>query len=685
MPRRHVLVSSCALLPLLLSACVTGSDGEAVIRPVSVASQVPTAQAVTTLAAVETQEYKASGVNPRINVSRAYVRGHTGKGVTIGIVDGLVDSTNPEFAGRALPRRRYTGTDAPDSRHGMAVAGIAAAARDGRGIHGVAPEAYLRNYAILNADGTIPADGRIARAFIQAARDRTPILNNSWGGMATRTTDAEARAMQALVNQGSVLVWSAGNNGLSTPTRESRLPINRPGLAKGWLVVGSVNADNTLSSFSNACGSARAWCLVAPGNGVVTTGAAHRTVVRASGTSFAAPAASGALAVLMDAFPTLTAQQARNILLRTATPLGDAAIFGRGLINLEKATRPIGTVSLGGFDAEQSALSAGSATGDGLARAAGGISVAVQDEYQRAYAATVPVAAQDGYFAGDALEAFDRRSGSVRSAMAVGSLSFDAQTGRLDDATTSLAAMSRQGAHARGDIAAHPFLGLAEEGAALSAGTGRIGAVVSGDAESGVFASAMVVKPLAGHDLRLAFGSVMEEGAALGTTGTGAWAIDGATTTTFASLALRQPLGGAWSASAAVHAGVSQLNDGGGSLVRGFDAVSTAGALSLERAETFAPGGVLSLTVAQPLRVEEGGFDIARPVAGPDGAVALAAGRLDAAPSGRETDLELSWSGPAWQDGTGRLAASVLHRLEPDHVADAPSETVVMGRFSLRF
>lgn len=682
------LVSFWAVLPLLLVACASGPQGPvtASVAAQDVTAQDVTAQGVTIGSASERREYRANGIAQQIQARSAHGRGHTGRGVTVGIVDGLVNRTNPELAGRVRSVRRYTGTDAPDRRHGMAVAGIVAAARDGRGIQGIAPEASLRNYGILNADGAIPADGRVARALTQAARDGVPIVNNSWGGMSGRVSAAEARAMRAVVNRGGVLVWSAGNDGLPTPTRESRLPTTQAALAKGWLVVASVDADNTLSPFSNACGTARNWCLVAPGNGVTTIGARPRTVVRARGTSFAAPAASGALAVLMDAFPTLTAQQARAILLRTATPLGNAAVYGRGLINLEKATRPVGRLSLGaGFDAGRSALSAGPASGDGLARSAAAVPLAVRDEYQRAYAITLPVAAAEGFFADEGLAAFDRRGRAARSALTLGPVFVEARAGLLEDTTAALAAMSRQGARARTDLAGHPFLGLAEEGAAMSAGTDRIGVAFTGDTENGVFGSAVVVRPLARHDLRLAFGTVAEDGAALGTTGTGAWALDGTTTTTFASVAVRQPLTGPWSLSAGLHAGVSRFDGGGASMVRGFDAVSTAGALSVEREGTFTPRGLLSLTVAQPLRIESGGFDLDRPVARADGTITTAAGRLDGTPSGRETDLELSWSGPAWQDGSGRLAASVLHRLDPGHVAEAPAETVVMGRFSLRF
>ncbi len=713
-PHRSVLLASVALVPLVLTACVGGGGGGGggpvvtqpappigggTTSPPAPDPASPPPSGAGDAASFETQEYLNNGTNARLNASDAYARGHLGGGVTVGLVDGLIDPDHPELAGRVLSRNDYTGTAEPDTRHAAAVAGIIAAARNGRGVHGVAPEATLRNYAITNSDGTIPGDGRTADALLQAARDGVRIVNNSWGAAGGRVSDGEEAAMRRLVDDGAVLVWAAGNEGTYTPSRESVLPTSRPHLEKGWLVVGSVEDDNTLSSFSNRCGVAKDWCLVAPGRLVGSIGVTHGTTVRATGTSFSAPAASAALAVLLDAFPSLTAQQARDILLDTATPLGDASVFGRGLIDLERATRPVGALSVAaggsvegaGFDLATSSLRAGGAMGDALRQGMDAAPMMVLDGYQRPYTATLPVGGpRDAYTADVGLGAFDRGGpGSFATGhrtLNFGALAVDAEVGVLDVDTAALSAMSAQPARARTDLAGHPFLGLVEDGGQMSAGMGGLGVTMLGSAEGDTVGAAVLAQPFAGHDLRLAVGTVSERGAALGATGFGALEIDGTTTTTFASLALRQPLAAPWSLVAGLHAGASQLDGQGRSLVRGFDAVSTAGAVAVERAGTFAPGGVLSFTMAQPLRVESGGFDLDRPVARTlDGAVVREVTRLDATPSGREVDLELAWSGPAFGDGTGRLAGSVLHRLQPGHVADAPSETVVMGRFSLRF
>lgn len=725
--RRAMLRASVAILPLVLVACSGGGGGggggPVVTQPVNTSpstdksSSPPLPSSDPARAAYETQEYFNNGVNAPLNASGAYARGHFGTGVTVGVVDGRIDPTHPELEGRVLSVRDYTGSATADARHAHAVTGVIAAARNGRGVHGVAPEANIRNYAIINNDGTIPADGRAADALLQASRDGVKIVNNSYGAAGGSVSSQDEDAMRQLVNDGAVLVWAAGNDGAYTPSRESVLPTRRADLEKGWLVVASVDENNKLSSFSNACGVAKDWCVVAPGNQVGSIGVTQGTTVRATGTSFSAPAASGALAVLMDAFPSLTAQQARDILLETATSLGDSNIYGRGLIDLERATRPVGALSVAGGDSVDGAgfamagtgLRSGGAMGDGVAQALQSAPVMVLDSYQRPYMAALPgAAAEDRFSAIDGLASFgqerpvlapagpgmaagfttdaDGAWASSRVTASLGSIAVDAEMGALNVETASLAAMSGQGVRARPDVVGHPYLGLVDEGAQVSAGMGDMGVTMLGSPDGDRMGAAVLLRPWSGHDVRLALGAVSEQGAALGATGFGALALDGTTTTGFASLALRQPLSGAWSMAAGVHAGVTRLSGQGESLVRGFDAVSSAAAVSLERAETFAPGGVLSFTVAQPLRVENGAFHLDRPVSRTvDGAVMRQASRLGATPSGREVNLELGWSGPAFADGTGRLAASVLHRLQPGHVADAPSETVVMGRFNLRF
>lgn len=177
--------------------------------------------------------------------------------------------------------------------------------------------------------------------------------------------------------------WKPGD---SLPTLIEANPFYHSFLTVGSVVT-SQGADKTiynLASYSQPCGIAGNYCVVAPGGGLGAE-ALHSTAklnddkvyryIDSYGTSPAAAVVSGALAVLMGAYPHLTPEQSVEILLRTAhyIDLGDTslsptekeqytdyygsnnyksydsklghyynAIFGYGLIDLDAATDPIG-------------------------------------------------------------------------------------------------------------------------------------------------------------------------------------------------------------------------------------------------------------------------------------------------------------------------------------------------------
>ena len=130
-------------------------------------------------------------------------------------------------------------------------------------------------------------------------------------------------------------------------------PAVEPTLVAQWLVVVASDKtldtsknDNRLAEYSNGCGKARFWCVTAPGTSIYTThslsrlGAATTTYKYSSGTSYAAPHVSGALAVLKSRLPNMPMSVIRALLLNTATDINDDGVdedFGWGFINLAKA------------------------------------------------------------------------------------------------------------------------------------------------------------------------------------------------------------------------------------------------------------------------------------------------------------------------------------------------------------
>jgi outer membrane autotransporter protein len=138
------------------------------------------------------------------------------------------------------------------------------------------------------------------------------------------------------------------------------------GIARGRIVVVvALDAYNQLASYSQECGVAREWCVSAPGGDQIApyypdTGlpgdrGIYSTVPTdsygfKSGTSMAAPNVAGAIAVLIEAYPTFTPAEIVQILFVTAEDLGAPgvdAIYGWGLVRLDRALS-VGPVGMSG-------------------------------------------------------------------------------------------------------------------------------------------------------------------------------------------------------------------------------------------------------------------------------------------------------------------------------------------------
>ncbi|KQW87274.1 peptidase S8 [Massilia sp. Root418] len=254
-----------------------------------------------------------------------------GAGVTIAILDSGVDGSHPDLQGNLVAGYNIYGNNADTSDvcgHGTAVAGSAAARSDnGVGVAGVAGQARIMPVRIAYLDavnGCYAYFSTVASGLTYAADNGARIANVSYGGVAGSA--AVQSAAQYMKNKGGLVFVSAGNN-----SRDEGLAPTTT-----MIVVSATDGSDTKASWSSYGNFVS---LAAPGAAIWTTskGGAYQTW---NGTSFAAPVAAGAAALLMSARPDLSGAQVESILFSTAKDLGTAGrdnLYGYGRINAAAA------------------------------------------------------------------------------------------------------------------------------------------------------------------------------------------------------------------------------------------------------------------------------------------------------------------------------------------------------------
>ena len=140
----------------------------------------------------------------------------------------------------------------------------------------------------------------------------------------------------------------------------------------------------------------------------------------------------------------------------------------------------------------------------------------------------------------------------------------------------------------------------------------------------------------------------------------------------------RHDFGRGWSATLTARRGWTDFNGGKFQTgAYGFD-VAKAGLFSINDRFGF--------RIAQPLRVEHGGFAMMLPTSYDysTGTAIDSLTRMSLRPSGREIDSELSY-GRTWLDGNAWLGGNLFYRRDPGHIASSPDDAGAAVRFSLAF
>ena len=321
-----------------------GRAGRAARALTTIASALALAAGALTLApapahaddAVPSQEYFSY-----YPLNTVHQKGITGKGVTIAVIDGPVDTSNPALKGANITdKSRCTIQDSPEGvRHGTDMAIILVSP-----ISGVAPDATLYTYqsstSTTTSNGSCDSNGdrlnTIGALINQAVEDGAQIISISQS--VSDFSNEVKWAVTNAITKGVIIVASAGNGA----TDEN---ITQLGRYSGVVGVSAINSDGTFASYSS-------W-----GDGVVTAafGGPYNTFdvntgepVTVQGTSISAPLVAGMLALARQKWPDATANQILQLLVHTGLNpnhdwnkyTGYGAIDGGALVNTDPSQYP---------------------------------------------------------------------------------------------------------------------------------------------------------------------------------------------------------------------------------------------------------------------------------------------------------------------------------------------------------
>ena len=316
-----------------------------------------------------------------VNANTAWKYGLDGTGIGVAIIDSGVAAVDDLMTTGWNPASRIVysesfvpGQDASDTfGHGTHVAGIAGGnGTDSSGngafqtFKGVAPNINIISLKVLDQTGSGQSSAVVAaiqRAIQLKATYNIRVINLSLGQPVyeSYTLDPLCQAVEQAWAAGIVVVTAAGNYGRdNSQGTNGYATITSPGNDPYVITVGATNmhnssnrSDDTVASYSSKGPSAIDHIvkpdLIAPGNNIISLLASPNCALvttypstqiptstyayswgqgksqfspnyfRLSGTSMAAPVVSGAAALLLQGHPSLTPDQVKARLMKTAS------------------------------------------------------------------------------------------------------------------------------------------------------------------------------------------------------------------------------------------------------------------------------------------------------------------------------------------------------------------------------
>lgn len=298
-----------------------------------------------------------------INAAGAYAQGYTGKGVTVGVADaGTVNFSHPEFSGKTGSGVVFNGlesTEVPltwaELMHPTHVAGIAAADKNGFGMHGVAYDADIASSSAIRhyfADRGFESGSSFYDNYL--TNPDIKIINNSWATRAYLSNVNDKRYFELLknfvlndvrfnpiykaVNNDKLLIFGSGNSGHLTAAQENDLDVlsGEKAFNDNIITVTAAKANsfkkNNNGGFDVESDAIAIWSdlamynedttLCAPGwyinSAYADFAESGEYYYSGYGTSISAPMVTGVGALVQQVFPYLSGKQIGDVLLSTA-------------------------------------------------------------------------------------------------------------------------------------------------------------------------------------------------------------------------------------------------------------------------------------------------------------------------------------------------------------------------------
>ncbi|GAA0306099.1 S8 family serine peptidase [Rhodovulum strictum] len=242
----------------------------------------------------------------------------------LGMIDTGINTDHPALQGRRLTVHQVDlgERDSAGRQHGTAIAAMLVGSVEGR-VPGLLPDATLIAVEAFHRSGsTEQADAfSVTSALDLMLRERVDAINMSFSGPANAVLERMvARAAEA----GIALVAAAGNGG----------PGAEPAYPAAWPDVIAVTAVDHRERIYRQANQGPYVALAAPGVNVWTAASISGGRLR-SGTSYAAPFVTAALAVERLRAPDLAVEEVTAQLFACARDLGEAGfdpVFGHGLV-----------------------------------------------------------------------------------------------------------------------------------------------------------------------------------------------------------------------------------------------------------------------------------------------------------------------------------------------------------------